>query len=362
MKPKIQGNHESSLSVVVINYNGGDRLLACIHAITLQSYKPRAIFLVDNASTDHSVEAVAKTYPDVNIVRLTDNKGPSAARNAGIAATRTDLTLLMDADIYLGKTCLQKLVLAYRQHSAVICPRIVFYAQPETIQCDGTSAHFIGTLILHNNLCSINEIPRKIIAVGGCPSACLLIETEIARRLGGFDETYFFYFEDLEFDLKLRSNGQTVLCEPDAVVLHDVGRGTSELSYRSGQKYPSQRFYLTIRNRLMTIFTYYRLRTIFLLLPAFVLYETASLMAAIRRGWLLEWLHAWRWQIENQKALRSKRKQRQSSRCLGDRDIMMGGPLPISEGFIQSTIARILLHFLSSTTNYYWQLIKKKID
>jgi GT2 family glycosyltransferase len=230
------------------------------------------------------------------------------------------------------------------------------------IQCDGTSAHFIGTLILHHNLCSINETSHTIKTVGGCPSACLLIETETARQLGGFDEIYFFYFEDLEFDLKLRSNGHRILCEPGAVALHDVGRGIPNLSYRSGREYPPQRFYLTVRNRLLTIFTYYRLRTILLLLPVFSLYEAASLLAAIRRGWSSEWTHAWLWQIKNYKTLRTKRRKVQKTRRLGDRDILMGGDLPISEDFVQSFTAKILLEFLSSIMDLYWRFIKKLID
>ncbi len=358
----MQGNQKNYISVVVINFNGGKRLLACIRSITLQVLKPRTIILVDNASTDQSVDAVEKTYPDVNIIRLKENKGPSAARNVGLSKSKTDLVLLVDADIYLGESCIQRLVHTYRQKHAVICPRIVFYSQPDLIQCDGTSAHFIGTLILHHNQFSIEKVPRTVRTVGGCPSACLLIETRIARKLGGFDENYFFYFEDLEFNLKLRSNGYRIVCEPSAVVLHDVDRGTPDLSYRSGQKYPPQRFYLIVRNRLMTIIVYYRLKTLILLLPVFGAYESASLLTAIWRGWFSEWAHAWRWQIQNIRALRKKRHKVQTTRCRGDRDLLMGGALPISQAFVHSSMAKLLLNILSSVTNYYWRIIHCLID
>jgi len=357
-----QVNKKTSVTAVVVNFNGGNRLLACIRSITLQSLKPQTIILIDNASTDKSIDAVEKFYPDVNIIRLKKNKGPSVSRNVGLSMAKTDLILFIDADIYLTKYCLQRLMRTYRQQHAVICPRILFYSQPKLIQCDGTSTHFIGTLILHHNQFSVGETPRKAKTVGGCPSACLLIESKIAHELGGFNESYFFYFEDLEFNLNLRSKGYRIICEPNAVVLHDKGSGTSGLSFRSGQKYPPQRFYLTVRNRLMTIFVYYRLRTLILLLPVLCLYEGASLLIAIWRGWFPEWIHAWIWLFQYWKVLRRKRRQVQATRCMGDRALLMGGPLPISEGFVRSSATKLLLNMLSLILNVYWQIIHCWID
>lgn len=362
MEENRQGNKIISVTAVVVNFNGGERLLACIRSINHQFLKPQTIILIDNASTDDSVDMVEKLYPDVKIIRLKENKGPSVSRNVGLYAAKTHLILFIDADIYLSKYCLQRLMETYQKQNTVICPRTLFYSEPNLIQCDGASAHFIGTMILHNSYFLINMAPRRTNQVGGCLSGCLLIDTKVAQELGGFDEDYFIYFEDLEFSLKLFSKGYRIVCEPNAVVLHDRESGTPGLSFRAGQKYPPRRFYLTMRNRLMTIFIHYRLRTLILLIPVLMVYDLATFFVAVWRGWFSEWIQAWKWLIEHRRVLRKKRKQIQTKRILGDRDLLMGGSLPISEGFVRSSSANLLLSILSLIINLYWRIIYCLID
>ncbi len=197
--------------------------------------------------------------------------------------------------------------------------------------------------------------------MGGCLSACLLVERSLALDAGGFDEDYFFYFEDLEFSIRLAGRGHRFLCDPAGVAYHDRGEGTPGLSFRGDGAYPARRFYLTARNRWMTILIHYRFRTLIVLAPALALYELAVLGLALRRGWLLQWLSAWFWQPAHTRALLAKRRRALRGRRRRDRELLRGGPLPLAPGLIQSRTIKTAVSTLSAGLNLYWRLARRWI-
>ena len=92
---------EPSVSAVVINYNGGDRTIRCLEALTGQTRSLDHIVVVDNGSSDGGPERLRDRFPEVEVIELGENRGLPAARNIGLAAVGSDLVLLTDNDIYL---------------------------------------------------------------------------------------------------------------------------------------------------------------------------------------------------------------------------------------------------------------------
>ena len=349
-----------AVSAIVVTHNGGGRLLECVRALMRQSLAPHEIIVIDSGSSDGSSDRLRREAPGLRLVELGVNRGPGAARNAGLRLASSDLALLVDADIYLERDALSRLVERYANGSAtVVCPRIVYHPERERVQCDGAALHFVGALQLLRGGARLQELPSEPSAVGGCISACLLVERSAALEAGGFDEDYFFYFEDLEFSMRLASLGHMFVCEPRAVAYHDRGRGTPGLSYRGGDAYPARRFYLTERNRLTTILIHYRLRTLIVLLPALAVCELALLALAARRGWVRDWARAWSWQFRQGRALWSKRRRMQRARRRNDRDLLRGGKLPLAPGFIASPLLRQGVAFLSRGLDAYWRLVRR---
>ena len=353
-----------SVGAVVTNFNGGKDVIRCLESLCCDQTPLREIIVVDNASTDNSPAMIAKQFPNVRILQLNQNFGPCVARNAGLDALSTDLALFMDDDVYLAQGALGLMLKGYAESEAqIVCPRILLYPDTNIIHCDGAAPYFLGTLSLRHGFTSRGEHDPSVavsmaVDVSGCLSACLLADRNIVLQAGGFDEAYFFYFEDLEFSLRLRSLGHAVVCVEDAIAYHDRGSGTPGLAFRGVSVYPEKRFYLSSRNRLMTIFIYYRFKTIILLSPALLIYELLVIVFALRQGFAGLWFRSWRWQAENYSLLKTRRARAQNSRKIDDADLLSGGPVPIAPGLIRSRPVNWAVITLSAFLAIYWRLVR----
>ncbi len=350
-----------SLGALVFSYNSGARLSNALGALARQSIAPSQVIVVDNGSADGSPQRALEEFPHVRLMTLGANPGLPAARNAGLAALETELALMLDADVYLSDDCTERLLAARRRFGVpVVCPRIVLLPE-DRVQADGADAHFVGTMALRHAHQPLAGLPETAADVGACVGACMLVHRATAIEAGGFDARYFFHFEDLEFGLRMRSLGHRLVCEPSAVVHHDRGAGAAGLAFRGSGAYPAQRVYLTARNRLLTIFTHYRLRTLFVLAPALALYEFATLAVVSKRGWLGPWLRAWEWQVTHHASILERRRWVQQRRTRRDCEILVGGPLPFAVGFASGRAARAALSCLSHTLDAYWRLLRPAI-
>jgi GT2 family glycosyltransferase/glycosyltransferase involved in cell wall biosynthesis len=352
-------------AAIVVNFNGGARIANTIRALSSASAPPSRIILVDNASTDGSCEQVCAEFPDVELLAMNANIGLAAARNVGLRHVGPGPVLLVDGDVYVTDQCIELLQRGLRQAgAAVACPRVVFHPDLDLIQCDGAAAHFVGTMSLrHANLPLASrtafEMQPHPVEVGACIGACMLVDRDTVLAAGGFDERYVFYFEDLEFSLRMRALGHTILCVPEAVVHHDRGRGTPGLSYRGQGTYPHRRAYLTMRHRLLTMITHYRLRTLLILAPALLVYEAATLVFVLKNGWIRPWMEAWLWQARNFADIRRQRRIMQARRLMPDRVLLAGGALPLAQGVAEQPVASAAVLALSFCLNLYWRLVRR---
>jgi GT2 family glycosyltransferase len=362
MRP-IVSNALLRVSGVIVSYNGGTKVLRCIESLKRQTSPFHEIIVVDNASSDGSPDAIRDTHPDVRLVRLPENRGPSVSRNASLSVATGELVFWIDNDIYADPDCLARMLVAVRVEPAeLVVPRIMLIPEDDIVQADGGEAHFIGTLTLRNGFTPLQQAGDGARArIGASPSGCLLMNREIARAIGGFDESYFFYFEDYEFSLRTRILGHRILCEPAAIVRHDRGTGNPTLAFRGSGAYPRERAYLLMRNRLRTILTHYSRRTLLVLAPVLLLYELATLALSISRGWAGAWLRALGWIAANRGAVCDRRRWIQSRRRTADRDILSGGPLPLAPGLLQSSVLHRIVDAFSALLNGYWQLTRRFI-
>lgn len=351
-----------SVSALIVNHNGGQDVLNCLKALSQQAFPLEKIIVVDNASTDHSQFNILKEYPDVNLIQLDQNLGLSKARNIGLSKASSNLVLILDDDIYIHNDCVRYLCQAYERYNpAVVCPRILLYPDTETVQCDGAEPHFIGTLKLRHAYRSVNTLKSTISEVLACIGACMLVNRKIVLAAGGFDESYFFYFEDLEFSLRMRTLGYSIVCESKAIVHHDQGLGTPLLSFRANTPYPTRRAFFNIRHRLMTLLIHYRLRTLMVLSPALMLYELAVFAIVIKRGWLPIWWKAVVSIFRSKHYIFARRIFVSKHRRRLDRELLSGGDLPFAHGFIQNRMEQMAVRALSLILNSYWRIVKNRI-
>lgn len=347
----------SDVSVVIVNYNSGDNLAKCIRAVLAQTMPPAEIIVVDNASTDGSQDGL----PDgVRLIQLDENIGLTRARNRGIAEASGRLVMTLDDDIYPEPNSIE-LLLHYHSLNpgAVLCPTVV-YLDTDIIQAQAAWVHFIGMLGVSRAGSPLGDSPAKPFEAGAFLGASILAEKQKLLVAGGFDELFFFYFEDMEFSLRLRRMGIPIWCVPAAVVMHEPGQGTPGLSFRTGSVYPPRRFFLNLRNRWITLCLHYSLRTVVLLGPSLLLFEISSLLVALWRGWGGLWITALREVYQFRDEIKKKRARYQSRQVTKDRDLFAGGCyLPFSKGFITNRLAKALVDLAGILMWMNWILVRR---
>jgi GT2 family glycosyltransferase len=353
----------TAVTAVVPTHNGGDRLLRTVEALRQQTLRLADIIVVDDASSDGTRARLAEQFPDVQLLRQEVNAGPSVARNTGLRQAATDLVLLVDHDIRLEADCVERLASAMEEWPALAaCPRIRLHPEHDIVQADGGEPHFIGTLSLRNGFRRASELPPADTGVvGAVPSGCLLVQRKPLLEAGGFDEAIFFYFEDLELSLRLRALGHRFIVVPAAQAYHDRGAGLPGLGFRGQGSYPARRLALMLRHRLFLILIHYRARTLLVLAPALLAYELACVALALTRGLGIEWVRAWIWEARNAAALLERRSRMQRARVRADREILVGGPLPLAPGVVRSRVARVAVECLSVGLNLYWRAARRLI-
>jgi GT2 family glycosyltransferase len=312
----------------MINYNGANYLRASLPAALRQAERFQEIVLVDNGSTDGSLDLLARDFPTVRVVPIGENRGACGARNAGIREAKADLLLFLDNDVILLDGCVERLVGALKSHpDAVLAAPSVMYANaPGIVQYCGADNHYLGLMILRQENALLAQADTRIRRTDSLVTACFLVDRSRLVDPEPFDELYFIYMDDHDFGIRQRALGHAILAVPEAHVLH--AEGQAGLSIRQLGKYSDTRVYLLIRNRWLFLIKHYGFRSLALLSPILLVYECAQLVIVTRKGWIREWARAVGWMVRHFPAVLAKRRTVQKTRKLPDREFLSNGPIP----------------------------------
>ena len=240
------------VSIVIVSYNAATDLERCL--ASLADNAPRAsheIIVVDNASTDRSVE-VARAL-GARVIEAGGNLGFARANNIGIRASRGADVLLLNSDTIVSPNAIDRLlgVLAERADVAVVGPRLV--------DADGRAELSFGRMIGPFNewrqkrlvsgharrdptiSAKVEAMTRREHTVDWVSGACLLVRRAAADRAGLFDERFFLYTEDVDFCASIRRNGGTVLFWPGVEIVHLRGRSGVSDPEATNQAYARSR-------------------------------------------------------------------------------------------------------------------------
>jgi GT2 family glycosyltransferase len=237
------------LAVVVVNWNDTNASIRALKSV--RASEPVVSYLVDNASSDDPSAAVAAACPEVRVERLPTNLGYAAACNHGVRmaiATGADRVLVMNNDATLASDALDRMNEAHGQHpGTVVAPLIVYSDAPDEVWSAGG---YLEPPCVRNHHLGLGDArskfqdPRPVEWATGC---ALFFSTETYASVGGFDEAFFLYLEDVDWCLRARDKGIATWLVPAAVVMHDVSRSTSGL--------PSETIrYLAYRNHFRLAF------------------------------------------------------------------------------------------------------------
>ncbi|MGA9164509.1 MAG: glycosyltransferase family 2 protein [Thiobacillus sp.] len=215
------------VTVIIVNWNGGDLLRRCLSDLLRQTVPPARILVMDNDSSDGSAERVAG-LPGVTMRMLGGNLGFAAGNNRAFAECDTEFVALLNPDAFPEPDWLEKLLAAARAYPDVAAFGSRQMAEEVDGVVDGLGDvyHLSGLVWRRGHGRSLEPsdlVPCEIFSP--CAGAALYRRAALAE-VGGFDEDFFCYVEDVDLGFRLRLAGYRSLYVPDAVV-HHVGSATT---------------------------------------------------------------------------------------------------------------------------------------
>lgn len=293
----------SRVGVITVTYNSAQVLDSFMSSLLKQNYSNFLLYIVDNASSDATLQIVARYFdPRIRLIANRGNLGIAEGNNQGIAAALADgcdLILLINNDTEFDPLLVEQLAVGLTQHACdMIAPKIIVYGDETTIWSAGGGFNpFKGYAGFHFGLnqrdCGQFDVARR---VDHAPACCVLVRKEVFDRIGKMDDRYFVYLDDTDFCFRAKRAGLRLIYLPSAKLLHKVsaltGGPDSEFSVR----------YRT-RNQIYFMLKHFGPWRALYYLPAFQLYQLAKLLFrkidlagfVLREKAFLEGLRVW-WQ------------------------------------------------------------------
>ena len=211
---------ETRIAAVVVAYNGGDGLLGCLQSLLDQTVPDLEIIVVDNASSDGSIErAESALGADIRVIRRATNGGYAAGANTGWRATDAPIVAILNQDLTFEPDCLEQMrrALLDEEREALVTPKIVLKADPTRVNAIGNDVHLSGVAWCHG-LGSPADDWRGVTEVTAIAGTAFMARRAFLERLDGMEEAYFMYMEDVDLSLRARLVGAVCLAACDAIV------------------------------------------------------------------------------------------------------------------------------------------------
>lgn len=237
------------LSVLIVNFNSAPFLKRCL--ISVQTHLaeiPHEVCVVDNGSSDGSCEFIRKRFSTVKLVANPKNRGFTAALNQGLKETSGTYALWLNPDAELLDGGFRILLDYMDAHPAVgiLGPQVVNPDGSRQLSCRTFPSY--RTALFHRyafltRLFPMNPLSRQYLCSDWDPNAihsadwisgaCFLHRRAVADELGGLDDRFFMYCEDVDFCLRAKQSGWSVCYHPAARVLHHIDVSGRQVPYRS---------------------------------------------------------------------------------------------------------------------------------
>jgi GT2 family glycosyltransferase len=294
------------VSIVIVNYNGHRWLKLCIPSLIKTEYSEFEIIIVDNGSTDQSVEYLKNIWQSyIKIILLRENLGFAEGCNIGIRQAKGDIIALLNNDMEVDKNWLKAAAQALLSNrtAAAVQSKIMQHDDKEKIYCAGLAVDKFGLCLSvgsgetdHGQYDCMSEI------WGSCGGA-MVAWKHLLIKAGLFDPSFFIYYEDVDLSWRIKLSGYNILLAPSSLVYH-VGAGTSK-------SLPSDfvAFHKT-KNLIIFWLKNYSLRTLIHNWPTLLFVIAGALLLGIKNGGFGLFIARFRsimWVFRNLKAIMKER-------------------------------------------------------
>jgi GT2 family glycosyltransferase len=299
------------LTVTIANYNGRAMLAEMLASVARQTLAPAEVVVVDDCSEDDSIDYLQANWPQVRIVKQPERRGVTAALNACLAAAQTELVGLFNNDMELAPDCLAELVAEIERHPRIgsVTPKMLDFAERSSLDGAGDALSWRGGGRRRGHeQRDVGQYEEAQEVFGPCGGAALYRRGAL-DAVGGFDEAYFAYYEDIDWAFRAQLQGFRCRYVPSAVLYHrgsaTLGRGMSEFNG-----------YHLWRNPVWLIAKCYPAGALLRHAPDILHGQAGNLYTAVRAGRLRTWARAMRDALAGLPAALAKRRAIQRGRVI----------------------------------------------
>ncbi len=266
------------VSIVIPNYNGEKYLKECIGALNVQTLKDTELIVVDNGSTDASLDVIREVRPDTRIIELDKNYGFSRAVNEGIKAARAPYIILLNNDTRVLPDFAGELYNAIRDDERIfsVNARMLQMNAPELCDNAGDMYCCLGWAFARGKDKPAENYDRAAEVFSSCAGAAIY-RRSVFDETGYFDEAHFAYLEDVDIGYRARICGYINTYAPGAVVYH-VGSGAS------GSRYNRFKISLSSRNNVYLAYKNMPLLQLIINLPFLIIGYLLKTVFFMKKG------------------------------------------------------------------------------
>ena len=267
-------------SVIIVNWNGAQFIEQCLTALLAQTTSPHEIILLDNASTDGSIEIIRR-FPSVRLIVLDQNTGFARGNNLAVAeaSKESEWIALINPDAFVEADWLETLLESAKSNPEfdVFGSKLVNAGDPRLLDGAGDAYHVSGLVWRMGHGSPIPTTVESDSEIFSPCAAAALYRRSAWQAIGGLDEDYFCYVEDVDLGFRLRLAGYRCLYVPSSIV-HHVGSGTT------GGQHSAFSMYHGHRNLVWTFVKDMPSVLFWLLLPLHLLLNVVSIIWFSLRG------------------------------------------------------------------------------
>ena len=295
------------ISIIIVNYNTRQYVLQCLESIYSEEYacdpQKVEVLVVDNASADGSMEAVARQFPQAKIIANDKNWGFATANNQAIRQSRGRYALLLNSDAEIIPPALKTLVDFMDAHpqagvagSRVLNPDLSFQGSARKFPTPFTA--FFGRTTIFTKLFPNNRFTREQVLCfnfdnGNDPfeadwvsGAALAARREAFEKVGLLDEDFFLFWEDTDWCKRIKDAGWKIYCVPDSRVIHHGGASIHKRSVRTIIEFHKSAYHYYHKHNIKSVFSlHYALLVTGLISRTLLKLITKGLLTEIKGPW-----------------------------------------------------------------------------
>ncbi|HEV2193262.1 MAG TPA: glycosyltransferase family 2 protein [Nitrosopumilaceae archaeon] len=304
---------ETFVSIIILNYNGGNVILECLESIFKTEKCKFEVIVIDNGSSDNSHFNCKQKFPSIILIENKENLGMTA-RNIGISISKGNYVVFLDSDTVVKPDWLNQFVKSHMQHGeGLYQPKFLEKERPDIINSAGNMINIFGLAFLQGRGETDSgqyEDFKNICYTGG---ACTFTSSETIKKIGDVDPIFFAYHDDVDYGWRGLLLGVSSYYEPKVIVYH---YGSPTL------KWSKKKFFLLERNRWICLLTLYSRGTMLKIFPLLIIVEFGMLLFFLSKKMGLVKIKTFFSLIKMNKEIDQRRKRINMNRKISDKQVI----------------------------------------